>query len=156
MSLYLKAGETGAGEDRHQQVGLGGSIQTHNIYGQKCGLMIATRGPGYHSAPHQHLAEQLNYVSNGAMWLFIDEDAYELKEGDFLRVPAMTPHWAWNRSNEPCTLAEAFSAPHWITRAGSVGLLAEGEAVGEEQSMNLPVDPALARRVEEKHFGTAD
>ena len=34
-------------------------------HGNECSLMIATRKPGYHTKPHEHESEQINYVLDG-------------------------------------------------------------------------------------------
>ena len=84
----------------------GGSMVTKMVYGNDCNLMLAIRGPGYHSNPHKHDAEQLNYVLEGEIWVFIDDDGFLAKKGDFCRIPRNALHWAWNRSNADCTVLE--------------------------------------------------
>ena len=37
------------------------------------------------------------------MWIFIDEEGFPLKKGDFFRIPRNAVHWSWNRSDKPCT-----------------------------------------------------
>ena len=46
----------------------GGAMSTKMVYGNDCNLMLAVRGAGYHSNPHRHDAEQLNYVLEGEIW----------------------------------------------------------------------------------------
>ena len=72
-------------------------------YGNDSSIMIATRPPGFHSKPHYHDSEQLNYVADGEMWIFIDKEGFPLKKGDFFRIPRNAVHWSWNRSDKPCT-----------------------------------------------------
>ena len=79
---------------------------TKAVYGNSSSLMIATRPGGYHSRPHQHDSEQLNWLQKGDIWVFIDDQAFHMKEGDFLRIPADAVHWSWNRSDAPCTVIE--------------------------------------------------
>ena len=68
-------------------------------YGNECSLMIATRKPGYHTKPHQHESEQINYVLDGEIWFFVKDKGFHCKKGDFHRIPANTIHWACNRSD---------------------------------------------------------
>ena len=76
-------------------------------YGNECSLMIATRRPGYHTKPHQHESEQINYVLEGEIWFFVKDKGFLCKKGDFHRIPANTVHWAFNRSDQDATVAEA-------------------------------------------------
>jgi quercetin dioxygenase-like cupin family protein len=69
----------------------GGSMITKMVYGNDCNLMLAVRGPGYHSNPHRHDAEQLNYVLDGEIWVFIGEDG-------FLTKGRLLPHSAQRAS----------------------------------------------------------
>jgi quercetin dioxygenase-like cupin family protein len=154
MPLKISKGEMQAGDQKQQQVGKGGAMSVYQIYGTQCGMMVATRAGGYHSSPHKHVAEQLNYVIEGEIWIFVEQDGFHLRAGDFLRIPSMAVHWAWIRSVEPCTMVEAFSPAHWITRSGTVGLLLDGkEAPVTEQSRNIPVPVEFATDVERKVFG---
>ncbi len=56
-------------------------------YGNECSLMWATRAPGYHTTPHAHEAEQINYVLEGEIWFFVEEHGFLCKAGDFQRIP---------------------------------------------------------------------
>ncbi len=112
-----------------------GSMTTYFVYGNKANLMVAIRSTGYHSKPHRHDCEQLNYLLNGELWIFIEDQAFHLSQGDFLRIPRNVVHWAWNRGSEPCTLIEVHAPvldPD--TRRGSVGLFAENEVSAVERS----------------------
>ena len=75
----------------------GGELRTKQVLGQNSSLMVAARSGGYHSEPHAHDCEQLNYVQRGEIWVFIEDTAYHLRTGDFLRIPPGAVHWAWNR-----------------------------------------------------------
>ena len=68
---------------------LSGDMKTLFVYGNEANMMVATRSPGYHSKPHKHIPEQLNYVVEGELWIFIVDKAYHLKKGDFLRIGAV-------------------------------------------------------------------
>ena len=98
-------------------------------YGNECSLMIATRAPGYHTKPHQHESEQINYVMDGEIWFFVKDKGFHCKKGDFQRIPANTIHWAWNRSDKDATVAEAHAPGLIGGRAGenAVALFDDGE-----------------------------
>ena len=87
----------------------GGELRTKQVFGLNCSLMVASRSAGYHSEPHHHNCEQLNYVQRGQIWVFVEETAYHLRQGDFLRIRAGAIHWAWNRSDSGCELIEMHS-----------------------------------------------
>jgi len=87
----------------------GTTFETTFVSGRHVPLMVAVRPPGYHSRPHAHDAEQLNYVQDGEVWFFVRERGYHLKQGDFFRVPIGAVHWMWNRSVRPLVLIEAHS-----------------------------------------------
>ena len=106
---------------------------TQKVYGNEMSLMLASRPPGYHSFPHSHDAEQLNYCLDGEIWIFVNEEGHLLKKGDFHRVPRGAIHWAWNRSDRDVTLLEAHTPPlisfpeNPAREQHFVGLFADGE-----------------------------
>ena len=107
MPLHVKS--TDVPEVKRVQSGEAGtgSMVVRKGYGNECSLMIATRAPGYHTKPHQHESEQINYVLDGEIWFFVEEKGFHCKKGDFQRIPANTIHWAWNRSDSEAMVAEA-------------------------------------------------
>ena len=114
----VQAGETGEG-----------SMVVRKAYGNECSLMIATRAPGYHTKPHVHDSEQINYVMEGEIWFFVEDKGFHCRKGDFQRIPANKIHWAWNCSDRDAVVAEAH-APGLIggrTGEGAVALFGEGE-----------------------------
>ena len=126
MPLLAKAHEVLEGQNVLQV--RGGAMSTKMVYGNDCNLMVAVRPPGYHSHPHRHDAEQINYMLDGEVWVFIEDDGFLMKTGDFSRIPKNALHWAWNRSDRPCTLVEVHTPPcDPLTRANAVGLYADGE-----------------------------
>jgi quercetin dioxygenase-like cupin family protein len=132
-----------------------GSMVVKKAYGNECSLMIATRAPGYHTKPHMHESEQLNYVMEGEIWFFVEDKGYQCKKGDFQRIPANKIHWAWNRSDDDAMVAEAHAPGLIGGRAGdyAVGLFDEGEAPqvrGPGVNQFVPFDQAKA---ESKYFG---
>ena len=58
----------------------------------------------------------------------LDGEAFLMKKGDFSRIPRNALHWAWNRSDQSCTLVEVHApACDPLVRANAVGLFREGE-----------------------------
>jgi len=107
----------------------GGELRTRQVLGQNCSLTIASRSPGYHSEPHVHDCEQLNYVQLGEIWVFIGRMAFHLAAGDFLRVPPGAVHWAWNRSQADCELIEMHTPGLVLDGIDAPRLVDEGEPV---------------------------
>ena len=107
-----------------------GNVTSKMIYGTEGNFMIATREGGYHSTPHRHDSEQLNYVASGEIWIFVENDGFVARERDFFRIPRNAVHWSWIRSDAPCTLIESH-VPPMTGDAGNakaaVGLFAPGE-----------------------------
>ncbi|MGZ8466798.1 MAG: cupin domain-containing protein [Candidatus Binatia bacterium] len=92
--------------------------------------MIATRAPGYHTTPHTHECEQLNYIQEGEIWFFVEDQGCSCGQGDFQRIPANKVHWAWNRSDNDAAVIEAH-APGLVglkAASGAVALFDDGEA----------------------------
>jgi quercetin dioxygenase-like cupin family protein len=107
----------------------GGELRTKQVLGQNCSFTVASRSPGYHSEPHTHDCEQLNYVQRGEIWVFIGQTAFHLTAGDFLRVPPGAVHWAWNRSESDCKLIEMHTPGLLLDGVDAPRLVAEGEPV---------------------------
>lgn len=132
-----------------------GAMTVQRAYGNECSLMYAVRYPGYHTTPHAHDSEQINYVLEGEIWFFVEDRAFHCKKGDFHRIPAGKIHWAWNRSNSDAIVVEAH-APGLVggkQREGSVPLFDEGE----EPRIRGPAENKFVdydwRSVERKIFG---
>lgn len=130
MSLHVKSKDV----PRRTTVQSGatgeGSMVVTKAYGNECSLMIAVRRPGYHTKPHVHESEQINYIMDGEIWFFVEDKGFHCKQGDFQRIPANKVHWAWNRSDRDALVAEAHSPALIGGRAGesAVGLFDEGES----------------------------
>ena len=107
MALYVPAGQVPATVVPMKVSG--GELRTQQVFGLRSSMMVASRSGGYHSVPHTHDCEQLNYVQAGQIWVFVEDTAYPLRAGDFLRIPAGAVHWAWNRDREDCELIEVHS-----------------------------------------------
>ena len=125
--LYASAAEV-----REQVVAMrvaDGELRTKQVLGQNCSLTVASRSPGYHSEPHAHDCEQLNYVQRGEIWVFIENAAFRLAAGDFLRVPPGAVHWAWNRSRSECELIEMHTPGLALDGVDAPRLVNDGEPV---------------------------
>lgn len=119
----------------------GGELETRMVYGKSTSMVYARRPDGYHSSPHVHPAEQLNFVLEGELWMFVEDEAVLLEPGDFHRVPGMAVHWA-KVEDGPCVLVEAHSPPYvgddelaGEDKEHVVGLFADDEEpVADEES----------------------
>ena len=89
----------------------GGSIGAQIAYGLESSMMVAVRDPQYHSKPHTHDAEQLNYVIEGELWVFVDDDGFLARKGDIFRIPRNAVHWSWVQGDGPCVLLETHVPP---------------------------------------------
>jgi quercetin dioxygenase-like cupin family protein len=125
----------------------GTSFESTFVTGRHVNLMVAHRPLGYHSRPHAHDAEQLNYVQQGEVWFFVDARGYHLRQGDFFRVPRGAVHWMWNRSDQPLVLIEAH-APSLgddpLFEGFAVRLFSDDEDAsvdGSARNVMLQVDP---------------
>ncbi len=106
MGIYIKREDVPESKVEMQLVG-GGYLTTQQIIGTSSTMMVATRTPGYHSTPHRHDCEQLNYQLKGEIWVFIEDEYFLVREGDYLRIPPNKIHWAWNRTDEPVMMIES-------------------------------------------------
>ncbi len=152
MPLLARAHEVKEGQNVLQV--RGGAMSTKMVYGNECNMMVAVRAGGYHSNPHRHDAEQINYLLEGEVWVFIEDDAFLMKAGDFSRIPKNALHWAWNRSDKPCTLIEAH-APVCdpLTRVNAHGLFAEGETPDLSTAVDTVRGGESPDEVERRIFG---
>src|SRR5258708_19534685 len=89
----------------------GGSIGAQIADGLESSVMVAVRQPQYHSRPHSHDAEQLNYVIQGELYVFVDDSGFLAKEGDIFRIPRNAVHWSWVQGTVPCVLLETHTPP---------------------------------------------
>ena len=83
MSLHVKS------QDVLQQKGIRtgaegeGSMISVKGYGNECSLMIASRAPGYHTTPHLHESEQLNYIQEGEICSLSKSRAFTARKASF-------------------------------------------------------------------------
>jgi quercetin dioxygenase-like cupin family protein len=89
----------------------GGSIGAQIAYGLNSSIMVATRQPQYHSKPHAHDSEQLNYVLEGELYVFVEDGGFLVKKGDVFRIPRNAIHWSWVQGTTPCVLLEVHTPP---------------------------------------------
>ena len=130
-----------------------GSMVVKKAYGNECNLMIATRGSGYHTKPHVHDCEQINYVLEGDIWFFVEERGFHCQKGEFQRVPASKIHWAWNNSERDAVVAEVHAPALIGGRAGegAVPLFDEGEVPKIKVPAENKFVPYDAAAVEKKY-----
>jgi quercetin dioxygenase-like cupin family protein len=96
-------------DSEHFQMAAAGRLTSKFVYGLDSNLMKAKRVGGYHSKPHVHDCEQLNLLMEGELWVFLEDQAFFMKPGDFLRIPRGRHHWAWNTGKGECLLLENHS-----------------------------------------------
>jgi len=108
-----------------------GSVGAKIAHGLESSIMVAVRQPQYHSRPHRHDAEQLNFVLGGELYVFVDATGFLAKEGDIFRIPRNAVHWSWVQGAIPCTLLEVHVPPligDPGAAATAASLLGDGEA----------------------------
>ena len=103
------------------------------VHGTEAAFAVSLRKSGYHSSPHIHDFEQLNYIQEGEMWFFIHDETYHVKKGDFLRIPRNAIHWSWVKTKEP-SLVDGNLEAHYVVLAGThqgelMGVAPTGRAV---------------------------
>jgi quercetin dioxygenase-like cupin family protein len=137
-------------------------LATQRVYGTENSIMFAERGPGYHTRPHRHDCEQINYVVSGEIWFFVDDQGYRCRKGDIMRIPRNKVHWAYNSSSENAVLIESHCPPlignNAEARTTAVPLLGSDEDVAAVKYVVneiVPLDPAWVAEVEERAIGKA-
>jgi quercetin dioxygenase-like cupin family protein len=143
------------------QAGAGGALRAQMVFGSDTSIMIADRETGYHSKPHFHDAEQMNYVMSGSIWFFIEDQGCKAVQGDIVRIPRNATHWAWVRDPGGCTLFESHTPP--LTgdekmRTSAVSLLGPGEdphAVKGVKNLWSSIDKEKMDAVEARVIGEA-
>lgn len=149
MPLLVKSKDIANGEQIFEVQG--GRMETKFVYGAMCNMMVATRAGGYHSFPHTHDSEQVNYVIDGEVWVFLEDKGFLAEKGDFFRIPRNAVHWAWNRSDMPCTIAETHCPPVEPTkRANSVPLFDDNETPTTENAVDLVMVDIDYKIIEER------
>jgi quercetin dioxygenase-like cupin family protein len=129
-----------------------GAVSNQLVYGHELGLLAGIRPGGYRWRPHFHDCEQINYLADGEMWMFVEDEGFHLRAGDFLRVPRMAVHWAWNRSDRACLTYETHAPPlEPRTVRGAVGLFEDGESLHPPRAARGIYAPDRSAAVEAKY-----
>lgn len=149
MPLHVRSADLADGSNALRT--LAGAMSTKMVSGTECSIMVARRDGGYHSKPHYHESEQLNYVMAGELWVFVETDGFLCRAGDFFRIPANAVHWGWNRSEEPVTTFQVHAPALDPGRPEVFCLARDGETlVARGDSRNIPVDDPKYARAEEE------
>lgn len=139
MGLLIKAADVPQYRRAHSSATGAGEMTVKKVYGKECNIMVAERQPGYHTRPHLHDCEQINYVVQGEIWFFVEDKAYFCQAGDFQRIPRNKIHWAWNKSDQPALVIEAHSPPllPGMTQSGPAPTGAAG-LFDDDESPDVP------------------
>lgn len=137
-------------------------MSTQRVHGIDNSIMFAERGPGYHTRPHRHECEQINYIVEGEMWFFVEGQGYHCKKGDLMRIPANRVHWAFNCSDQHTTIVESHS-PCLIgnnaeARKTAVSLLGDDERMEDVKyvvNIVVDLDPDWVAQCEREAIGDA-
>jgi quercetin dioxygenase-like cupin family protein len=134
-------------------------LTAKQVFGTETSLLFAERAPGYHTKPHRHDSEQMNYIVAGEIWFYVDGHGYRCRPGDVMRIPRNKPHWAWNRGSEMAVVFESHSPPLIGTREAlwkePKALLAPDEPIESVRyayNELVDTDPAEVARIEERAF----
>jgi quercetin dioxygenase-like cupin family protein len=134
-------------------------LSSQRVYGNETSIMFAERGPGYHTRPHRHDAEQMNYIVSGEIWFFVEEHGYRCRAGDIMRIPRNVVHWAYNRGSEQAVIIESHCPPlignDAEARTTAHPLLGPEEdkaAVPYVVNHVIPMDPNKVAEIEARAF----
>ena len=155
MSLHVKEADVPKRQVVRTGVEGEGAMVVRRGYGNECSLMHAIRASGYHTTPHAHEAEQINYVLEGEIWFFVEERGFLCKAEDFHRIPSQKIHWGWNRSDTDAIVVEAHS-PALVAgklQQTSIGLFDESENPQMRPPSENNFVPYDWQSVERKIFG---
>ena len=135
-------------------------LATQRVYGTETSIMFAERGPGYHTRPHRHDCEQMNYIVSGEIWFFVEDQGYRCRAGDIMRIPRNKVHWAYNCGGENAVVIESHCPPlignNAEARRTAVPLLGADEtpeSVRYVVNEVVPLDPAWVAEVEARAIG---
>jgi quercetin dioxygenase-like cupin family protein len=129
------------------------TIRVRMVYGTDTGMMIARRDKGYHSRPHTHDSEQWNYIMDGEIWFFINEEGFRCRQGDIVRIPRNAVHWTWVRCVEGCQMLETHTPS--LTgdpdlSGGALALVGPGETPDLNGVTNIFIDFPQAGEIERR------
>jgi quercetin dioxygenase-like cupin family protein len=126
-------------------------LRSQKVHGTDTSLMFAERAPGYHTSPHRHDCEQMNYIVSGEIFFFVDGRGYRCRAGDIMRIPRNKVHWAWNRGTETAVVFESHSPPLRDRGGDAVALLGPDDDAAKIQQMSnilVKMDQAEIDRIE--------
>src|ERR1700675_5076484 len=126
-------------------------LRSQKVYGTETSIMFAERGSGYHTRPHMHDCEQMNYIVSGNIYFFVDGRGYQCGPGDVMRIPRNKVHWAWNRGAETAVVFESHSPPLRDRGGDAVALLGPDDDAAKIQHMSnmlVKMDQAEIDRIE--------
>jgi quercetin dioxygenase-like cupin family protein len=133
-------------------------LRSRKVYGNETSIVFAERDPDYHTKPHVHDCEQMNYILSGEIWFYVEGNGYRCREGDVMRIPRNAVHWAWNRSKDKAVVIESHCPPliqGEEARARVVSLHGPDEdpaAVRYVMNKNAAMDENKVREIEERAF----
>lgn len=134
-------------------------LSSQRVYGMENSIMFADRGPGYHTRPHQHDCEQINYIVSGEIWFFVDGHGYRCGPGDIMRIPRNHVHWAYNRGTEHAVIIESHCPPligndaeARTTAHPLLGPQENKEDVNYVVNVVVPMDPKEVAEIEARAF----
>jgi quercetin dioxygenase-like cupin family protein len=137
-------------------------MSTQRVFGKDTSIMFAERGPGYHTRPHRHECEQMNYVVSGEIWFFVEDQGYCCKQGDLMRIPRGKVHWAYNCAHGDAIVIESHTPPlignNADARKTAIPLLGEDEKIEDVKYVVnevVPMDPNWVADVERRAIGEA-
>ncbi|MDX5360601.1 MAG: cupin domain-containing protein [Alphaproteobacteria bacterium] len=83
--------------------------------GGKLQMVLVQVEPGGSSGKelYHHDGEECGHVLSGQLTLIVDEDVYDLKEGDSFRFSSKLPHGFRNPSEVPCTVVWVTTPPFY-------------------------------------------
>ena len=85
-------------------------ITMQAITGEKVMVNRVVISSGAVVPEHQHTHEQAGYVLEGALFLKVEGETWELTPGDAYVLPGGTPHSAWS-GPEGCVVLDIFAPP---------------------------------------------
>jgi len=93
-------------------IDLAPGIKCHLVSAEKLSIFFPIMEPNTQVPIHQHEAEQIMVVVDGACDLTADGKLYHLEEGDVFIVPSNSVHGAYV-SEKGCRTIEAFAPPRY-------------------------------------------
>jgi len=118
-----------------------GEVTTKVVHGNRMNLMATERlSTGYHSKPHVHIAEQINFLVSGASDFYVRDKCFRMHAGDFVRIPSDAFHWS--QSTGEALIVEVHSPGfHRDPLVNAVPLYAANETPAPEgHARNLYLD----------------